>query len=96
MYPRVMNPMLIHHSLHVLLNAANHYHIDNPEKDYVRLASNHIGWHTRRSGDLKSKDHRHHHLLEDLFHRHWGYHLYGILWWVSLVDLLPASTYVLY
>ena len=58
--------------------------------------SNYTNWCTRRSGDPTSKDHMHHHSLEDLFHRHWSYHSYGILWWACLVNLPLASTHVLH
>ena len=86
-----MNPLSIHHRLDTLLDAANHHRIDSSEKNCVRLVSNCTNRCTRRSGDLKSKDHMHHHSLEDLFHRHWGYHPYGILWWVSPVNLLRCN-----
>lgn len=91
-----MNPLSIHHNLDTLLDAANHYRIDSSKENCVRLVSNYTNRCTRCSGGLKSKDHMYHHSLEDLFHGHWGHHLYGILWWVNPVNLPIASTHVLH
>lgn len=33
----------------------------------------------KRFDDLKFRDHMHHCPLEDSFHKHWGYHLCGII-----------------
>ena len=59
------NPVSIHHSHDVLLNMANDYRIDNFKESYVGLVSNHTNVDAWHSGDLKSKDHMHHHPLDD-------------------------------
>lgn len=55
------------------------------KKRYVRLVSNQTTWCTKCSSDVKSKNHMHHRLLEDLFYQHWYYHLYEILLEVQLI-----------